>query len=357
MMLFIKKTTAALLCVMLVIGGAACVQQPSDPGVGRNVAQTDLSALEDDEDVLIFEADSKENLLNKAYVVARLESLRLYLQHEAKAISPAEFDAEEKRLRTKWVEVAKLADEVIRMYSSPVSSLKLWEQFRRLLAPQEAWAGQWEKARLDRLKAEEAQRIKEGAYVYQPGSSKQAGIDQAKSAAGGAFTAGTGFTAIITAPATGPLAPVVFIGGIVTTMNGLLQMAFSDRKDADYILSDINKVDAALGWVNAPGAIKTVLTNPSGLQKIGAAAGLLSTADSTNKALTPRQELREEQKLRESQNGGTQDMGWTTKPNTDKEPTSTLTPRQELRESQNRGTQNMGRQTTQPIRVRHGHSG
>ena len=315
MMPFIKKNAAALLCVMLVIIVVACVQQPSDPGAGRNVAQGDLSALDDDEDVLIFEADSKENLLNKAYIVARLESLKLYLLREAKAISPKEYDAEEKRLREKWVQVEKLADEVIRMYSSPVSSLDLWEQFRRLLAPQEAWAGRMSKAALDKGKADLAARIAAGAYVYKSGAAKQAEKEQGMRLAGGAVTAATGVTAILTAPATGPLAPVVVLGGIATTMHGAFQMMLSgEGKRADEMLAGVNAVDAALGWVNAPGAVKTALTNSNGLKKIAAIAGLASTADSTNTAAT------------------------------------------QLQQSQNRAAQGAAQNTTKTIKPRHSHS-
>jgi hypothetical protein len=78
----------------------------------------------------------------REYTQARLEMHLLYQKLLAGVIKPKEHHAAMKRLfEGRWKEAARLADEVLRKYGTPVASLGSVERFLPLFGPRAAWAG------------------------------------------------------------------------------------------------------------------------------------------------------------------------------------------------------------------------
>ena len=294
-MLLCKRITAALLCVMLATNGMiGCVQQPSDPGAGLNAAQSG----QDEEGVLVFEAGSQEELLLKEYILARLLSLALLLKHEAKAVSAKEFDAEETRLKARWARVEKIADEIILKHASPVSSLRLWEQFHRLFGLREAWGADI-KTSVENF----AKKVKAGAQASKKSPTQAAkkqqtflGADVGQVVAGGVIGGASVATVVVGGPAVvvvGGAAGVVYGGGLIYQgLRGdpgdkkMLQIMHAQN---DACIEAAGVLYEVAGYLSLRENVKMLLTDSSKLDKALALFGVTMTANDLYNRMYPSQ--------------------------------------------------------------------
>jgi hypothetical protein len=206
---------------MLVIGGA-CVQQ-SGPGV--RVAERSAPAKPEK---LSFTSESVESQMIKEYLMLRLETESLLAKRDGKVISSMEFEAGLERLRAHWVLVGKLAREVIRKYSVPVSSLDMLEQLLCLLGPRSAWAA--DPADLWSLPKDIANGVLIESETLKLGDEGQMRAwqeinslylmsdEEVKFVKAAIFTAGGVATLIIGGPT------LIIVGGATTVFAGTLQM-------------------------------------------------------------------------------------------------------------------------------------
>lgn len=120
MMPFIRKTAATLLCAMLVVAVAACVQQPPGPDAGLSGAGSAQGAKKTQGEPLMVLEDMGEagNQMFQEYMLARLEMKMLYEQVKANAVTPEEVEEAKEWIMERWKRVEKLADKVLRKTSS-----------------------------------------------------------------------------------------------------------------------------------------------------------------------------------------------------------------------------------------------